>query len=101
MKVRVSPDFCSTGLWGEDDGMIEFNEIDLPADLIKEIKSWIDFYDEECHDDDFNFKDDGVDIELNDRGRRIARKIKLLHPEIEVEYFGEIADDMLNPEPIN
>ena len=80
--------------------MIEFTTLDLPSDLIKEIQNWISFYDEECHDDDFNFKGSG-EVELNERGMKIAQKIKELHPTDDVEYFGEIEDDMLDPVTIN
>jgi hypothetical protein len=93
-KLIVMPDFSSSGIWN-DHGMIEFENLNLSEELIKEFEDWIEFYDVECHDYlDYSFKEE-MEEELNKRGRELARKLKLLFPDIQIMYRGETKKTMI------
>lgn len=94
-------DFCSSGIWCKDDNvMVDHEDLELPEDLIKEFDDWIIFYDKECHTPrNFVFKPEMAE-ELNNRGRDLARKLKTLHPDIQIFYRGEVEGDMLDHEEI-
>ena len=96
----VMPEICCSGIFNEDLIPIDFNEIELPNTLKEELKSWVIFYDNDCHTPrHFQFKKEMAN-ELNKRGRNLAKKIKALYPEIRVLYRGEIDGDMLDYEEI-
>lgn len=100
MKIKVCPDFESTGLWGEDEMMIEYEELFMTKELIEKFKAWINFYDNKCHDHNYNFVE-GSEIELNRRGKELAAELKICNPMVEIEYMGETPEAMLEPVAIN
>lgn len=105
MKIKVMADFCSTGLWNEDNGGIMIDveeELELPLDFTREIDAWIRFYDDVCHEHDkYRFIANKKQVkELNDRGRKIAQKIKVFYPKIEVVYWGENKKGVMKEEKI-
>lgn len=103
MKIKVCPDFCSTGLWNEDDGgtMLEFEELGLPKELQDEIDEWLKFYDK-CHDKKlFSFIATVKRTkQLNDKGLKIAKQIKKLRHSDVVVYMGETKGKMLKEKVI-
>lgn len=100
-KLTVMADFCSSGIWRyETGGMIDFEDLGIPKELIKAFEDWIEFYDDKCHNrPDYSFKGSMAD-ELNRRGRALAKKLKLALPGTLVFYRGEISGDMLDQEEI-
>jgi|WetSurMetagenome_2_1015567.scaffolds.fasta_scaffold538318_3 hypothetical protein len=99
-ELTVMADFCSSGIWKhETGGMIEFEDLNLPLDLIKEFEDWIEFYDCECHDIDLYFIEKMAD-KLNKQGRILAKKLKVFLPNIKIFYRGENSNDMLKEEEI-
>ena len=103
-KLTVMPDFCSSGIWCKNDNyMVDFEELDLPLELISEFESWIKFYDLECtnHKDYtmYSIKVEKIE-ELNKRGRELAKKLKLLYPEVQVFYRGEVESAILDHKEI-
>lgn len=88
MRIKVSPDICSTGLWDEDEVMIEYEDLNLPEELAAAFKSWIEFYDKECLDEDYNFKP-SMSKQMNEIGRNLAKKLKMVRSEDEIMYQGE------------
>ena len=100
-KLTVMADFCSSGIWYKNDNvMVAHEDLDLPEDLIKEFEDWIEFYDRDCHTTrHYHFKGEMAE-ELNNRGRDLAKKLKALHPDIQIFYRGEIDGDMLDHEEI-
>lgn len=80
--------------------MVEFENLNLPTELIKEFEDWIEFYDCKCHTTrHFHFKGNMAE-ELNNRGRELAKKLKKHLPKIQIMYLGEIEGDMLPEEEI-
>lgn len=100
-SLTVMPDFCSSGIWKKNDGsMVDFKELKLSADLIKEFEDWIDFYDRKCHTPrHYSFLGEKAE-ELNNRGRVLAKKLKTVYPDIQIFYRGEVDGDMLDHEEI-
>lgn len=96
MKIKVCPDFESTGLWNEDETMAEYEDIFVPNELIAKFKDWIDFYDKKCHDYNYNFLE-GSEEELNHRGVELAKELKKANPMLDIEYVGEAPECMLEP----
>ena len=94
MRIRVMPEFCSTGLWDLDhkNMMIDFEELKIPKDLIQEIEKWIDDYDFNYDLDKNYMKDANL---MNEEGMKIARKLKYIFPDIYIEYKGENNDGLM------
>jgi hypothetical protein len=90
--IKVMADYTSSGLWNlETGGMIDFENLKLPSLLIKALKQWIDYYDG-CWTKDYSHPIKSKLPRLNNDGRVIARKIKVLYPKMRVEYWGEDYD---------
>lgn len=91
MKIKVMPDFSSSGLWNlEDEGvMIELDEVpDLPELLKLRIEKWIRLYGELCPDGDWI--NDMAKLELlNSETMMIGVQLKKLNPEWHVECWLE------------
>jgi hypothetical protein len=104
-EIIVMPEISSSGIWIKVEKdytgrMIDFEDLNLPEDLVKEFEDWVLFYDNDCHvARHFRFKAEMAD-ELNKRGRDLALKLKKVLPEIKVFYRGEIDGDMLPLEEI-
>lgn len=104
IEIAVMPEITSSGIWRVENmqtcGMISFDELKIPRDLIKEFEEWIEFYDNDCHvTRHYHFRAEMAD-ELNKRGRALAKKLKKVVPSIRVFYRGEIEGDMLPFEEI-
>ncbi len=51
LRVRLMPDFCSSGIWCENCGVnLSPNEIGLPNDLIERLDAWVLAWDNEVGD---------------------------------------------------
>ena len=90
-KIKVMPEFESTGIWDyETDEMLDLLVLDLSENLIHTLDSWTEFY-EECFVNNGTYDTMIPDkcLELNSRGLEIAKRIKVLYPNIEVVYMGE------------
>lgn len=103
-EIALMPDISCSGIWKVEEGqtgvMIEFENLNIPRDLEKEIEDWIDFYDDNCHESrHFHFKPEMAG-ELNRRGKELAKKLKKVLPDIKVYYRGEVEGDMLPLEEI-
>ncbi|MDD5650923.1 MAG: hypothetical protein PHF86_10990 [Candidatus Nanoarchaeia archaeon] len=102
-ELTVMPDFCCSGIWTNNiNSTVEFEDLCLPDELIKEFEEWINFYDYKCHEHDcFTFTDDQNEIKkLNDKGKELAKKLKMLFSDIQIFYKGETSDKMLDKEEI-
>lgn len=98
MKLKICPDFESSGIWDSDEMMVEFEDIHLPHELVREFKAWLEFYEEKCHDKDYAFLENSAYAHtLNEWGLALARKVKAVYPGDEVVYVGEVEDAMLEP----
>ena len=104
MKLKVMPDFCSSGIWNcDNECMVDFDELNLPKDLVEDILCWIDFYDDECHEhENFSFIADEYKTDrLNKWGYKLAYSIKELYPNFDIVYIGENKENILEPITIN
>lgn len=99
IELTVMPEFCSSGIWDDRTYMIDFEDLNLSPELIKEFEDWIDFYDRKCHTKDIVFISKNAN-ELNEKGKELAKKLKLLFPDTKVFYRGEIENEMLEKEEI-
>ena len=80
--------------------MVDFEDLGIPIDLIKEFEDWIEFYDDKCHTPrHYAFRAEMAD-ELNNRGRALAKKLKAALPNSQIFFRGETSGDMLDPEEI-
>jgi len=96
MKIRIMPDFESTGLWNQEDRgvMFEFEDLYLPKELQVEFSNWIEFYDNN-YDLDHSILNQSE--KMNEMGLELAKKIKALYPDDYVEYVGEDSKKVLKP----
>lgn len=90
------PDFSSSGIWENLGGMIDYEELKLPQELINEFESWIRYYDT-CFESDYSTFKKGKAKKLNTWGIELANKLKKLYPEIPVVYAGEDESMILKP----
>lgn len=100
-KLKVMADFCSSGIWRYETGvMVDFEDSDIPKELIKSFEDWVEFYDSKCHTPrHYAFKEEMAE-ELNNRGRDLAKKLKIALPNTQIFFRGEISGDMLDLEEI-
>lgn len=99
MKIQVCPDFCSSGLWDEDEGgvMVDYEDLGLPQYLIKDFEDWIEYYDGKCHEHDKYTFIPGMGKVLNERGLALAMHLKTLKSNLVVLYRGEDEDGVWDP----
>ena len=93
MRLRVMPDFTSSGIWGEDqDGketcMVDFDELGISKELEQEFEKWIYFYDS-CFDKDYSFFKPGKAKIVNETGFELAKKLKREFPNTEIWFWEE------------
>ena len=91
-KIRVMFDFCSSGLWNMDDvkhgGMIEYEDLKLPKDLVKDMEAWI-YSSDRCHSQKtFRLLAKNVN-KVHKAGIALAKRIKALHKDKKITYWGE------------
>lgn len=90
MRIKVMPDFASSGIWNADNGgMIDLEEVpDLPELLKLRIEKWLKLYTEICPDGDW--VNDLAKLELiNSETMMIGVQLKKLHPEWYIECWLE------------
>jgi hypothetical protein len=102
MRIRVCPDFNSTGLWDEDNGgvMLEYEDLDIPQYLIDDFKDWIRYYSDRCHEHDKYTFIPGMGKVLNERGLALALHLKTLKPHLVILFWGEDEDGIWDPKEI-
>jgi hypothetical protein len=100
-KLTVMADFCSSGIWKNNTStMVDFEDLNLPKELVKKFEDWIEFYDRKCHKTrHFIFVAEKAE-ELNTRGKELAKKLKIHLPNVQITYRGEIDGGMLEEEEI-
>jgi hypothetical protein len=89
-KIRVMADFSSSGLWDDDCNgvMIEYEDLGLLTDLITEFEEWIRHYDLN-QTSNFDGFMPGKALESQEMGRKLAKKLKTMFPEDQIEYWYE------------
>jgi hypothetical protein len=104
-RIRIMPDFASTGLWDQTKqpmktcgGMIEYDELKLSRELIKEFKVWIEYY-EDSFDSNYSIKP-GRARWFNRIGKGLAQKVKDKFPQTIVTYWGETSQGLKKEEII-
>jgi hypothetical protein len=111
MRLKIMPDFCSSGIWklnkkNKEICMCEFDELNLPNQLIKEFEAWVKFYDlsfsrkvpaskRYTHPMKSRVK------AINEKGLVLAQWVKKLFPKAYVEYWGEDEKGMLRKKEIH
>jgi len=94
MNLKIMADFCSSGIWRLDTGgMVDYDKLNLPTELVKEFEEWIEYYDSECTSKITYLVLVKKETSLHNRGRKLAKKIKLLFPNSRIEYWGETVRD--------
>jgi len=92
-KILVFPDFNSSGIWNGDDPhkiMIEYEDLGLPDHLIQEFRHWIyDLYDKGYKKPKYAGLTRKAIKPVYETGLRLARIIKEMFPDSEVEYWSE------------
>lgn len=92
MKIKVMPDFCSSGIWNAaGGGMIEYEDLKMPNDLIKDFEAWIDYYDKSW-DKNYSKPNPIRAKNFNRVGKELAQRLKNLHTNLEIYYVGENED---------
>lgn len=90
MNFKVMADFSSTGIWNLDTGiMLEYDESGLPDDLIKELHSWVIDYTRKYTDKETFRVLKEKSEEFNKRGLALAEKVRKVHANSRIEYWGE------------
>jgi len=96
-NIIVMAEICSTGLWRKGKGcicgnMIGYDELDLPEKLIKELKAWINKYDDAFYKF-FLGKVKEIDEKLiekiNIEAYRIVIELKKLFPDKNILLYQE------------
>jgi hypothetical protein len=72
--------------------MIDYDELDISTDLVKEFEQWIAFY-EECFDEDYSKFLEGKAVQVNEMGIDLARKLKKELPYMTIYYWAENTDN--------
>jgi hypothetical protein len=100
LNLIITPEFISSGILNKDLVMVDYEELSLPSNLVKEFNDWLRFYEVDCHrTHNYLFQKDMAE-ELNIRGRAIAKKVKKIYPESSIRYRGEDAVGILVSEEI-
>lgn len=100
-KLKVMADFCSSGIWDKDTGiMVEYEDLDITEKLCLDFKEWIFFYDNSCPPPRCTLKADHVKA-LNSLGRSLAVELSRQLKEVEVFFVGEDENKMLEEEKIS
>jgi hypothetical protein len=99
--LMVMADFSSSGIWQCSDnldlggGMIDFDELKLSPELIKQFEAWIDYYDT-CFKSDWSTFKKNKSKKLNEMGLWCAKELKKELPNnTHVKFRGEDETDML------
>jgi len=86
---KIMPEANTGGIFDTNLDPIPFEKLNLPKDLEEEFKEWIKFYDNDCHRTrHYIFKESMAD-QLNERGKKLALKLKKLYPNSKISYIGE------------
>jgi hypothetical protein len=91
-KIRVMPDFCSSGIWDGTTGvMIDYRDLKLPPKLIKEFEHWVNvMYDRPNYKKNYSGLKKSAVMPVYWQGLYLAGEIKNLFPKTEVEYWSEM-----------
>lgn len=97
MKLKIMPEFSSSGIWDLDRGgtMVDYDKLKLSESLIEEFEGWIKFYDD-SFEGEYDHMKKGSEY-LNRKGRQLARMIKSLFPHAVIMYWGEDEKGLLEP----
>lgn len=104
--LLVEADFGSSGIWqcsnnNKSGGMIDFDELKLSLELIKQFEAWIYYYDT-CFEQDYSTFKKNKSKKLNEMGLWLAKELKKELPSnIHVKFRGENESGMLETIEIN
>jgi hypothetical protein len=87
MTIRVRPALASTGLWDDQNNMIDPTEAGLPEELVRDLGSWIDFFEYDCFEPGELKLIPEKAFELHDWGKRLTARIKELRPALDIIYI--------------
>ncbi|MBD3261702.1 MAG: hypothetical protein GF334_08510 [Candidatus Altiarchaeales archaeon] len=89
--VKIMPDFSSSGIWELHGGaMLEYKDLGVPSRLKKQLKDWIEFHDSKCTERPSYLVKPDMAGELNHKGLELAKKVKKIHPDLDVWYWGDL-----------
>jgi len=88
--IVVMPDFCSSGLWNGKDGiMIDYEELNLSKQLIKDFSNWINYLYDKGYKKDYSGLRNNWVATVYEEGFRLAKELKKLFPDIKIIYKSE------------
>lgn len=86
MTIRVKAGFSATGLWDEQDNMIDPVEAGLSPELVDELNAWVEFFSYECFEPGELTMIPEKSVELHARGRSLTERIKESQPTLSITY---------------
>jgi hypothetical protein len=86
MTIRVRAGFSATGLWDDQNNMIDPVEAGIPVDLVAELSAWIEFFSYECFEPGELTMIPEKAVELHARGRGLTERIKESQPTLDINY---------------
>jgi hypothetical protein len=88
-SLKVMADFTSSGIWNDEDNvMVDYDELKISPELVKQFEAWIDFYDTCFKSDFFTFKK-GKAKKMNEMGMWLAKELKKEMPKVVIYYWEE------------
>jgi hypothetical protein len=88
--LKVMPDFTASGIWDLKTGIMhELEDLCLTGELQHEFDGWIRYYDTCFKKDYTTFKSNKKSDVLNSWGEKLAKKLKLVFPDVEIHFIGE------------
>lgn len=100
-NFKIMPETNTSGIFNDKLTPLPFSKLNLPKRLEREFKEWIQFYDNECHKTKRHIFVEKKANQLNERGRKLALKLKKLYPESKISYIGEDEIGYILEEVIN
>lgn len=99
--VKVMPDFSSSCLWSLDKGfMIDPEDIGLSKSITNDLNKFERYYDDVATGRPNYCVLKKYEKKLYEMGRKIAEDIKAEKPDLDVEYWSEMAGGKLKKEKI-
>lgn len=90
MNFKVMADFSSTGIWDLNTGvMVDYDQSGLPDELINELHQWVLDYARKYTDKETFRVIKEKSEEFNKRGLELAEKVRKVHKDSKIEYWGE------------
>lgn len=104
-RLKIMPDFSSSGIWDGNTGvMVDYKYLAIDDALIHEFEKWIKYYENSFENNSFTLKK-GRAEKFNKKGRELAKKLKdkknMGTGKWKIIYQGEDEIGILKPEIIN